>query len=577
MATILTAAIFSFFLGGGLGLLNGRRKESVLRAEIERRLRAEQGERAANLDKSNFLARMSHDLRTPLGIVLGTTDLLLAGSPDPTTREKLQDIETSAETLLTFIDDVFDFAKLETGRLRLDERDFCLRESLAKAHQLVAVQANEKGLQLRLSIDPETPDAVRGDPVRLVRVLLNLAGNAVKFTFKGEVEIRVEKLDDESDGATKAQLCFSVRDTGIGISQEDQQKIFQTFVRSDSSSAQRIGGSGLGLAIARELVELMGGDLCLKSERGEGSTFWFHLPFAPAREIPDGAAEHSRLIDGGGKRILVVDDLAANRTLARGHLLTLGLDPLEASDGGQALKILREAEDSGSEIAAMMIDCRMPELDGYETTLRLRRDEKRHGKRRLPVIAVTASAQPSEREKCLAAGMDDYLTKPYRGRDLAAVLSRWLEFSDPDFSQSPQDSSLTRSCLDIGRLEALRALDKTDEGIFTRSIREYLQQSGELATSLLEASEQGEAPRIEDHAHALAGISAAVGAARVVALSRELESRVARDRVAWADLLKELCAEHERATQALGDLLQDSLVLKSAVPVSKEAKPERNA
>ena len=396
-----------------------RTAERQLQSEIDVRKWAEQKARAADVAKSSFLANMSHEIRTPMNGVIGMVGLLLRSPLTLEQQEQAETIDACAQSLLTLVDDILDLSKIEAGRLQVRETDVSLRTLAEGIIRLLRPRAMAKELALRLEVDGQLPEKVRADPARLRQVLLNLVGNAIKFTLRGEVEVRVAP---EHETGT---VLFAVRDTGIGISRDDQARLFLPFSQVDSTTARRFGGSGLGLAISRRLVELMEGAIGVESERGTGSTFWFRIPLRmPEVSLLAGPATlaatgRSKIRPRPECRLLVVEDNEINRHVLLAQLAALGFAADAVPDGEEGLAALEHGA-----YDAVLMDCQLPGVDGYDTTRRLRRREK--SGLHTPVIAVTAHAMKGEREKCLAAGMDDYITKPVVLEQLAELLDRWV-------------------------------------------------------------------------------------------------------------------------------------------------------
>ena len=396
-------------------------KTRELQGELDRRVAAEAEARgardaaeSASRAKSEFLATMSHELRTPLNGVIGTAELLLATPLDRTQREHAAIMQSCADHLLAIISGILDFARIESGRIELESTDFPVRGVVGEALRLIDAPARSKGLALADEFGPDVPDAVAGDPARLRQILVNLLGNAVKFTARGGVTVRVALVSRDAGGVT---LRFAVVDSGIGIPAERQADLFEAFTQADASTTRRYGGTGLGLAICRRLARLMDGDIGVESEPGRGATFWFTVRFAPAAtHAPATSVPTGHSPAPAGLRVLLAEDNAVNQRVATRMLERLGCVVTHAADGEAAVA----AWQHGS-FDVILMDCQMPELDGYAAAREIRRLEGPGD--RVRIVALTANAEAGDRERCLAAGMDDYLAKPLRGGELGAALA----------------------------------------------------------------------------------------------------------------------------------------------------------
>ncbi len=387
--------------------------------QVERELeRARDAAESANQVKSQFLAHMSHELRTPMNAVMGLAQVLQQEAREPRQSELLRRILEAGQSLLGILNDILDLSKIEAGQLLLEQQPYALDEVLSRVDSLLRPSAQAKGLQLALEPLPALPARLQGDPLRIGQVLVNLVGNAIKFTAAGSV--RLEVLRESAGGAER--LRFAVHDTGVGIAPEAMERLFTPFTQADSSVTRRFGGTGLGLAISKRLVECMGGGIGAHSRPGLGSSFWFTLPLvpaaAPAPTVPAAPAGDGRELDG--LRVLVADDVEVNLLVAEQMLASRGAEVATAADGHQALRALAAAP-GGYDVVLM--DVQMPGLDGLSATRAIRGDLRLAG---LGVVALTAGVTREEQESARAAGVDAILPKPLDLRALVAVLQRWV-------------------------------------------------------------------------------------------------------------------------------------------------------
>ncbi len=371
--------------------------------------------------KSEFLANMSHEIRTPINGIIGMSEFLDNTKLDQKQAEFVRIIRSSANSLLNLINDILDFSKLEAGKIELENLDFDLYEHIEDTVKSMTYKAEENGIQLFMEISPDVPQALKGDPTRLRQVLLNLLSNAIKFTNKGSITVRVSLLEIFDK---KCQIKIEVIDTGIGISEEGRQRLFKSFSQVDASTTRNYGGTGLGLVISKSLSEMMGGHIDVESEPGKGSNFWFTIKMGvSAMKLVENI--HTKDHDAKDQEmkklnILLAEDNLVNQKVASIHLEKLGHLVTVASNGLAAYETFKS---TGFDLVFM--DIQMPEADGYESTGLIRRYEKQKQQKRTPIIAMTANAMKGDKEKCINAGMDDYISKPFTASALKEILSKY--------------------------------------------------------------------------------------------------------------------------------------------------------
>jgi signal transduction histidine kinase/CheY-like chemotaxis protein/HPt (histidine-containing phosphotransfer) domain-containing protein len=622
-----------------------------LRVAIDQATSAKEAAERASSSKSEFLARMSHEIRTPMNGVMGMSELLQATELTPRQRHLSQTISHSASALLQIINDILDFSKVEAGKLELECIEFGLRETVEQAIEICASRAHAKGLELACDVGLDVPVKVRSDPMRLRQILINLVGNAIKFTDAGEVIVRVKMIGD-------GLLRFEVIDTGIGISQEAQTDIFNAFSQADSFTTRKYGGTGLGLAICRELATLMGGRIGVDSVVGRGSTFWVEVRLAPIVEVTPTFTRLPRL-RLVGLRALIVDDNTSNREILAQHLKSWGVEVVATESSADALAVLSTPEGLGFDFAllddqmpgmdgialakrirddarfavmrlimlttrdnhesnsdtvqlfaailtkplrrsqllncvtramiaapepgledtairampsatarafvpkillvednpvnrevavgmleslgcvahaaengwlaleainndaydAVLMDCQMPVMDGLTATAELRRREQNAGGARLPIIALTANTMEGDRERCLAAGMDDFLSKPFSQQQLAALLKRWLALQVLPESERREGSQLP--LIDAGVLRNIAALARP--ALLNSMIELYLQHSPPLITAIELAVASGQVEALQEALHSFKSSTANLGGLRLATLTKECE------------------------------------------------------
>jgi PAS domain S-box-containing protein len=540
---------------------------SQLNASLETRVAQRTSELAMALDnaeqakrsRGEFLAKMSHEIRTPMNAVLGMTYLALKSNPDPRQRSYLEKIQLSGEHLLGIINDILDFSKIDAGKLKIETENFDLDRVIENIQHLTEGKAQDKGLALRLDIDPAIPRKLKGDALRLGQILINYTNNAIKFTENGSVTLRARALvpGGNENGLT---LRFEVQDSGIGMTEEQQSRLFRSFEQADNSTTRRFGGTGLGLAISRELTILMGGEIGVSSAPGAGSIFWFTVPLqladdmAPARlaepgEIPSHHADPLAMLHGA--RILLVDDNELNQEVAQGILEEVGMTVRIAANGVEALECLAKEH-----FDCVLMDIQMPLMDGLEATRIIRADPALAG---ICIIAMTANARGEDRDECLTAGMNDFVTKPFDPMRLYTKLANCLHpevLPVPDepvqYESAPTGDVAHVAAIDQLNLTTLRTLAKDDPAKITRFCQVFLDSLNKNMTELAAALNAADFKALAFVAHRTKSAARSFGAAGLADLSQIVESTITNGDFSTAsDSARQMIQAHARITEQI--------------------------
>ncbi len=502
------------------------KKNSELQHVAAEALAAKEGAEAASLAKSQFLANMSHEIRTPMNAVLGMADFLGDSKLDGEQRRSVEVMKQSSSLLLSIINDILDFSKIETGKLSLTLQKFGCQDLLRDSFELLQLEAKSKGLQYRFKINTDLPEILVGDATRLSQILVNLLGNAVKFTAQGEVTLSVSCNPQPKQNV---RLYCEVTDTGIGISPDKLNLIFNAFSQADNSMTRIYRGTGLGLAIAKQLVQLMGGQIGVNSQPGIGSSFWFWVCLKKATGSVESPRKNSNFRFKAN--VLVAEDYPANQLVVQRFLEDLGCKVSMVCNGFEAVKEMKKKN-----FDLVFMDCQMPFMDGYQATEEIRRSRLKSASGELiPVIALTAHALSEDETKCKEAGMDEWVTKPFTRQDLSSILQKWLPKPLIIANQPALKTDIKTLAKAINVVEDTTSInmefftqqfkmDNIEDLAFITSLTEAFQQNAAQTLSNLQLSiENEDAEQIRKLAHGLKSLSTNVGSGKLTELCMTME------------------------------------------------------
>ncbi len=525
-------------------------------------VKAKEGAEAASRAKSEFLANMSHEIRTPMNGVLGVADLLLQADLSDKQHNLVRTIRSSGKNLLYIINDILDFSKIEAGRLELEYINFDLRELVEGIYDLFSNKASEKGLTLTSQLQEEIPAIVYGDLVRIRQILTNLIGNAIKFTEYGSVQLS-SKLVEKNEGT--CCLHFEVRDTGIGLSTEEKDGIFDAFSQADSTTTRKYGGTGLGLTISRQLVQLMDGEIGVTSEKGFGASFWFEVSLQIPRDLESALSQSKKEqqeniteLTQYDCRVLLAEDNLTNQIVAEGMLELFGCKVDLAVNGVEAVEARRN-----NSYDIIFMDCQMPELDGYSATGQIRKFEQQKGGSHVPIVALTAHVMTGDRQRCIAAGMDDYLSKPLQKEQLQSILEKWVLNVGAHVIPADDQPAINKSVeltdrFDFLVFEKYRQLQKPDKpDIVLEIINSFLKVAPSMLQAIRDAVRSQDADSLWKAAHTMKSGNSTVGALLMADICSNLEMKGRAGSCEDSDkLLSKLEKEFLYVTNQLQNILE---------------------
>lgn len=484
------------------------------RKKNEQLIAAREAALEASRIKSQFLATMSHEIRTPLNGIIGLTNLLFNMDMSDAQKEHLQGIRISADTLLGLINDILDLSKIEADKMEVEKIHFHLNQMVTDAIRIVSSGAKQKGLEIHVEIDPALPLWINGDMTKLKQVLINLLGNAIKFTHAGEIHIRAKR----SFEGPNEMILFEVEDTGIGISDEIRKKLFEVFTQGDDSTRRKYGGTGLGLSISKKLIEKMGGKIGVESHLGHGSRFWFNLRLEEGQEVVVEARSSTMVVNPRLKdfRILVAEDNSINQKVALGYLEQLGTQGQAVANGAEAVDLIQKFK-----FDLILMDCHMPEVDGYEATQKIRQFENPL-LQKIPIIAMTANVMQGDRERCLEVGMNDYISKPIVFDELEKSLVKWLTPSQ--VSSLHKENEMNSKDFDVMKEALVKLMKSYRRGFAQDVVQTFIMTTPTAIEKIEQAFLNHDYKTLMFESHSLKSSSLILGLRHFSNLSAKIES-----------------------------------------------------